>query len=536
MNRTFILGLGLLPVYACSDKTGSSEERTNPTRPNILFCIADDASFQHFSANGSTWVSTPGFDKVAREGILFTNAYTPNAKSAPSRASIITGRNSWQLEEAANHICNFPPHLKSFIEVLKEHGYFTGHTAKGWAPGNPGTVEGKPRELTGKAYNKNTTTPPTDGINRIDYAANFNEFLDERSPGSPWFFWYGSTEPHRRYQYGSGVSMGGKNTGQIEKVPRFWPDNDTVRNDMLDYAFEIEYFDRQLVKMIEEIERRGELENTVVVVTSDNGMPFPRCKGLQYEYSNHMPLAIMWLSGIKDPGRISTDYISFIDFAPTFLELAGVDWSKSGMAASPGKSLSDIFIKSEKLKDRSYILLGQERHDYGRPLNQGYPVRSIIKDGFLFQINFKPDLWPAGNPETGYLNTDGSPTKTFILNQRRNGTDISYWKLCFGKHSGEELYNLNIDPECLTNLASAKSYQEVKDELKSILMNDLQTQNDPRIIGNGDVFDNYPFDNPEDWNFYERFMNKEIKKYQTNWVNPGDYEKNWEIQSSESVN
>ena len=67
-------------------------------------------------------------------------------------------------------------------------------------------------------------------------------------------------------------------------------------------------------------------------------------------------------------------------------------------------------------------------------------------------------------------------------------------------------------------------------------MNDLQTQNDPRIIGNGDVFDNYPFDNPEDWNFYERFMNKEIKKYQTNWVNPGDYEKNWEIQSSESVN
>lgn len=536
MNRTFILGLGLLPVYACSDSARSTVEKERAQRPNILFCIADDASFQHFGANGSTWVSTPGFDRVARDGILFINTYTPNAKSAPSRACIITGRNSWQLEEAANHICNFPSKFKSFIEVLRENGYFTGHTAKGWAPGNPGIIDGKPRELTGKAYNKKTTTPPTDGINRIDYAANFFDFLNERPAGSPWFFWYGSTEPHRRYQYGSGVALGGKNTGQVEKVPGFWPDNDTVRNDMLDYAYEIEYYDKQLVKMLDEIERLGELENTVVVVTSDNGMPFPRCKGLQYEYSNHMPLAIMWLSGIKDPGRISPEYVSFIDFAPTFLELAGVEWIKSGMAESPGKSLTDIFIKSEKLKDRSYILLGQERHDYGRPLNQGYPVRSIIKDGFLFQINFKPDLWPAGNPETGYLNTDGSPTKTFIINQRRNGTDISYWNKCFGKHPEEELYNLSIDPECLINLASVESYQKVKDDMKKILVNDLQLQADPRISDNGDVFDNYPFDNAADWNFYERYMNGEIEKYQTNWVNPSDYEKEWQTHFKNASN
>jgi N-sulfoglucosamine sulfohydrolase len=254
-------------------------------------------------------------------------------------------------------------------------------------------------------------------------------------------------------------------------------------------------------------------------------MPFPRCKGLQYEYSNHMPLAIMWPSGIVDPGRISGDYISFIDFAPTFMEIAGVDWDKSGMASTPGKSFTDIFENQRKLKDRGYILMGQERHDYGRPLNQGYPIRSIIMAGFLYQINFKPELWPAGNPETGYLNTDGSPTKTFILNQRRNGNDLSYWEKCFGKHPQEELYDLSIDPECILNLASAASYQNLKDDLKKILLNDLQMQNDPRLSGNGDVFDNYPFDNPEDWNFYERYMNGEIKKYQTGWVNPGDYEK-----------
>ena len=499
-------------------------EKPEQSRPNILFCIADDASYMHFSAYGCKWVSTPGFDRVAKEGILFNNAYTPNAKSGPSRACIITGRNSWQLEEAANHISNFPARFRSFVEVLKENGYTTGYTAKGWAPGNPGTVDGKPRELTGRAFNGKIVIPPSDGINKSDYAANFIDFLDVRPKDKPWFFWYGSTEPHRKYQYGSGVSLGGKDPDQIERVPGFWPENDTVRNDMLDYAFEIEYFDKQLVKMIMELERRGELQNTVIIVTSDNGMPFPRCKGLEYEYSNHMPLAVMWPSGIKNPGRISDDYISFIDFAPTFLELAGVVWNKSGMAASPGKSFKDILSDTKQPVDRSFILLGQERHDYGRPLNQGYPIRSIIKDALLYQINFKPDLWPAGNPETGYLNTDGSPTKTFILNLRRKGIDLSYWEKCFGKHPEEELYNIGIDPECSLNLATTAGYLKMKEELRQILLDELKKQDDPRVSGNGDKFDNYPFDDPADWNFYERYTKGEIRKYQTGWVNPGDYE------------
>jgi N-sulfoglucosamine sulfohydrolase len=522
MNKTIILGLGI-SLLGCHQEGRISKERTVRQRPNFLFCIADDASYEHFSAYGCTWVSTPGFDRVAREGILFTNAYTPNAKSGPSRACIITGRNSWQLEEAANHISNFPAGFKSFVEVLGESGYYTGYTTKGWAPGNPGTAGGKPRELTGKAFNKMTAVPPSDGISKSDYAANFIDFLDHRTNNSPWFFWYGSTEPHRRYQYGSGAALGGKKTGQIEKIPGFWPDNDTVRNDMLDYAFEIEYFDKQLIKMLDELEKRGELGNTVVVVTSDNGMPFPRCKGLGYEFSNHMPLAIMWPSGITEPGRISKELLSFIDFAPTFLEIAGIPWDKSGMAPTPGKSLTDI-LKNSKVKDRSHILLGQERHDYGRPLNQGYPIRSILKNGYLYQINFKPDLWPAGNPETGYLNTDGSPTKTIILNMRRHDTDVSFWKKCFGKHPGEELYNICIDPECLLNLAEAVNYQELKDELRKILIAELKKQDDPRVKGRGDVFDNYPFDDPEDWNFYERYIKGEIKEYQTGWVDPADYE------------
>jgi N-sulfoglucosamine sulfohydrolase len=437
----------------------TAKKQTSVIRPNILFCIADDQSFPHAGAYGCDWVKTPGFDRVAKEGILFTNAYTPNAKCAPSRASLLTGRNSWQLEEAGNHIAFWPVNkYQTYCETLSRNGYFVGFTGKPWAPGDMGKIDGKDRELNGKAFQARQTNPPTTGISKDDY------------------------------------------------------------------AYEIEYFDSHLEKMLKILDARGELKNTIVVVTADNGMPFPRSKGLEYEYSNHMPLAIMWPEGIKKPGRKESSYVSFIDIAPTFLEIAGVKWQTSGMAESPGRSLKDIFDAAPK-KDRSYILLGQERHDYGRQKNQGYPIRSILQNGFLYINNFKPELWPAGNPETGYLNTDGSPTKTNILNLRRSSIDWSFWLLCFAPHPQEELYQISVDRDCMVNLANAEPYRDVKEKLKKKLFDNLNNQQDPRVLGNGDVFDHYRFNEEIDENFYERFMNGEIKKYQTGWVNRGDYEK-----------
>ena len=305
-------------------------------RPNILFCISDDQSWPHAGAYGTKWVSTPGFDRVAREGLLFHNAYTPNAKCAPSRACILTGRNSWQLEEAANHMPFFPAKFETYVEALGKNGYFTGYTAKGWAPGSAHDVDGNPRQLTGKVFNKLKAKPPAKAISSNDYAGNFDLFLDDAAKGEkPWCFWYGSTEPHRRYEYGAGVKNG-KKLEEIDKVFDFWPDNETTRNDMLDYAFEIEHFDNHLVRMLASLEKRGLLENTIVVVTADNGMPFPRIKGQEYEMSNHLPLAIMWPKGIKNPGREIQDYVSFIEYAPTFLEIAKVPLSATGMAELDG--------------------------------------------------------------------------------------------------------------------------------------------------------------------------------------------------------
>jgi arylsulfatase A-like enzyme len=504
---------------------GCLSQKPQKSRPNILFCIADDASYPHMGAYGCDWVKTPAFDRVAKQGILFTNAYTPNAKCAPSRSCILTGRNSWQLEQAANHWCTFPDKFKTYAEVLTENGYHVGYVAKGWAPGVVGEIDGKPRQLTGTPYNDKKTTPPTGAINSSDYAANFADFLADKPAEQPFCFWYGSTEPHRRYEYGSGVKKGKKSIKEISRVFSFWPDNEIVRNDLLDYAFEIEYFDAHLERMLNLLEERGELENTMVVVTADNGMPFPRIKGQEYELSNHLPLAIMWPKGIKNPGRTVHDYISFIDFAPTFLKAAGLDGEEKSMQPIQGKDLFDIF-QSEKAghvsSGRDHVLIGKERHDVGRPKDQGYPIRGIIKDGYLYIHNFEPGRWPAGNPETGYLNCDGSPTKTVCLDARKNPDTIGYWTWSFGKRPQEELYHIAKDRECMNNLAEQQEYTELKTTLKEQLFKELEEQNDPRMFGNGYIFDEYLYADTKHQNFYEKYM--EGQKLDAGWVNKSDFE------------
>ena len=528
MRLSYLAVFGIALMTHCQSPT--PEEQAEVQRPNILFCIADDASFPHMGAYGCSWVNTPGFDRVAQEGLLFTRAYTPNAKCAPSRSCILTGRNPWQLEEAVNHSPNFPAKFKTYAEALSERGYHVGYTAKGWAPGNPGEVDGKKRELAGTPYNEQTTTPPTAMMSKIDYTANFRDFLDARPEGEPFCFWYGATEPHRAYEYGSSLTKGNKQLSDIDAVPPFWPDNDSVRTDMLDYAFEIEYFDHHLQQMLALLEEQGELDNTLVVVTADNGMPFPRIKGQEYEYSNHLPLAIMWKEGIAQAGKTIEAMVNFVDFTPTFLEIAQVSPEESGMQAITGTSLTEFFrteptttTTTTAADDRDHVLIGKERHDVGRPHDQGYPIRGIVKGEFLYLQNFEPDRWPTGNPETGYLNTDGSPTKSFILNQRRNGTSTKFWELCFGKRSGEELYQIGRDPACMSNLADSPEYQGIKDQLRAQMLSELEEQGDPRVLGNGAMLEAYEYSSEANQGFYERYMKGEDVK--AGWVNESDFEK-----------
>jgi N-sulfoglucosamine sulfohydrolase len=509
----------ILPLLAAATFSQAAEV----PRPNILFAIADDWG-RHAGAYGTKWVQTPAFDRVAKNGILFQRAYTPNAKCAPSRACILTGRNSWQLKEAANHICYFPPEFKGWAEALTEQGWFMGHTNKGWGPGVANDAAGKPRAMTGKAFNNRKAQPPTDEISTNDYAGNFNDFLEAAPKEKPWCFWYGAVEPHRGYEFGSGVAKGGKKLTDIDHVPAFWPDNETVRNDMLDYAFEIEHFDRHLGRMLDELAKRGQLENTLVIVTSDHGMPFPRSKGNAYELSNHVPLAAMWPKGISAPGRAEAGFVSFVDLAPTLIEVAGLTWQQTGMAPAAGSSLVPIFQQTKALpQDRDSVLIGKERTDIGRPHDAGYPVRAIIKGDKVYVRNFENTRWPVGNPETGYLDCDAGATKTFILDAHRKNAQDPSWALCFGMRPTEEFYDLATDPDCLQNLAAKPEQAANMKALREEMEAKLRAQEDPRMFGKGNIFDAYVHANKGNVGFYERFMKGE--KLKTGWVSESDYEK-----------
>lgn len=510
-------------VNAYAAENDSQEKK----RPNILFCVADDAG--HFSAYGHRWINTPNFDRVARQGVLFDNTFTCNSKSAPSRACMITGRNSWQLEEAANHWCNFPQKFVSFPEVLKKKGYETGYTGKGWGPGIAVNSDGSNRKLTGKAYNKIKTTPPTPEISPIDYSANFGQFLAERDPSKPFCFWYGAREPHRGYEYQSSLKAG-KRVEDIDSVPSYWPDNDVVRTDMLDYALEVEHFDIHLGKILAQLDSIGELQNTIVIVTSDHGMPFPRVKGQDYYYSNHIPMAVMWGDGLKNPGRRSDELISVIDFAPTLLEVAGVDGEKYGMQPIEGHSFMDVIKdKTDETIDRSVMMMGKERHDVGRPNDEGYPMRSMLKGKYLYIHNYEPERWPAGDPVTGYMNIDGSPTKTEIIKARHNPATKYFWDLSMGKRGDAELYDVSVDPLCMNNLIGKADYKKVVEEMEAEMTARLKAQGDPRMEGKGEIFDKYP-NVSKTHDYYNRMKGGE--KIEAPWINESDFDPSAQIDSA----
>jgi arylsulfatase A-like enzyme len=266
------------------------------------------------------------------------------------------------------------------------------------------------------------------------------------------------------------------------------------------------------------------LDNTIVIVTSDHGMPFPRVKGQAYEFANHVPLAVMWRNGLTAAGRTVHDYVSFADVAPTIVQLAGLKREDTGMYPPAGRSVLDILRSAESraATKRDEVLVGQERHDVGRPHDWGYPIRGIIKDDTLFLRNYEPERWPAGNPETGYLNCDGGPTKTEILQRRRDGHDTRAWTLAFGRRPAEELYDLKEDPFCLRNLADDRRHRARLERLREPMERQLRAQNDPRMFGRGSLFDRYVHADENVRNFYERFMRGE--KITAGWVNASDFE------------
>jgi N-sulfoglucosamine sulfohydrolase len=468
-----------LPLLACLGPAAAAD-----TRPNILFIIFDDWNGStHAGAYGCDWVKTPNFDRIAKEGVLFKNVFTSNPKCSPCRASILTGRNTWQLKEAVSHNGLFPAGFEVYPDLLEKAGYFVGLTGKGWGPGDFQTAAKRTRNPAGPGFNSLTQQVPASGINRNDYPGNFGEFLKARPKDKPFCFWMGFTEPHRAYEYGSGEKAGKKL--EDVQVPAYLPDTELVRRDLLDYAVEVEWGDQQIGRALKILEESGELEKTVILVTSDHGMPFPFVKGQIKEDGFRLPLAVRWGEQVKS-GRVVEDFINVRDFAPTFMELAG-------LALHPqmtGKSLVGI-LQSEKsgwIENRDVMLIGKERHDIGRPSDLGYPVRAIRTKDFLYVHNYHPERWPAGNPETDFGNCDPSPTKEVI--KLLGG---HYYDLSFGRRLPDELYRISDDPECVRNLANDLAFKEVVEELRYKMVTMLKNEGDPRALAQPEAFDPYNY-------------------------------------------
>ena len=487
MSRfTLRVGFGFWLPLLCLLFTGLGVRAANPARPNILFIIFDDWGWQHAGAYGSTWVKTPNFDRVAREGVLFKNAFTSNPKCSPCRASILTGRNTWQLREAVSHNGMFPEGFETYPDLLEKSGYSVGLTGKGWGPGDFKTLAKRTRNPAGPSFDTAKVDPIASGISRLDYGKNFEAFLAQRPKNQPFCFWMGFHEPHRTYEPNSGVRLG-KKLADVT-VPPYLPDSAVVRGDLADYAIEVEWADAFIGQALASLEASGELENTLIVVTSDHGMPFPYVKGQIHEDGFRLPLAMRWGQAIK-PGRVVEDFINVRDFAATYLELAG-------LAPHPqitGRSLVNLLRlpQSGLIENRTEMLIGKERHDIGRPNDLGYPVRALQTKDFLYVHNFHPDRWPAGNPETDFGNCDPGPTKEFI-----KALGGHFYDLSFGKRLPDELYDLRHDPAGVNNLAHDLAYAAKLESMRTRMMKLLAEEQDPRALGQAAIFDTYRYTGP----------------------------------------
>ncbi len=476
------------PEVNAKQKTAKQKQR-----PNILFLMGDDWSWPHAGILGDPVVKTPTFDRIAREGVLFENAFVSAPSCTPSRMAIATGQWHWRLGEAVNLGGSLAKDVNVYPEMLQDVGYTIGYARKGAAPSK-------------HLYRGSDPFGP-----RFD---SFQKFFAKRKADEPFCFWYGSGEPHRPYTWQSGVESGMKLDDV--NVPACLPDNETTRTDLGDYYFDVQRFDKDAAGMIALLEKNGELENTIVVMSGDNGLPFPRCKATLYDTGTRVPLAIRWGAKIKG-GRSIKDFVSLCDLAPTFLEAAGIE----AAPAMTGRPLTAILAskKSGQIEpERFYALTAMERHVFP------YPSRAIRTTGYLYIRNFEPETWPTGygdgplptydfttrhwpsGAEAFSFNVDPSPSKQFMLQNPEDPLVAPLNVLAFGPRPEEELYDLRNDPDQLNNVADQPQYRRTRQELHSLLYSKLIASQDPRLAAPG-----HRVESIEGWTVFvnERLLEKE---------------------------
>ncbi len=499
-------------------------------RPNILFAFADDwgryasAYRDPRTPSPNDVFETPHFDRVAGEGVLFTNAFVTAPSCTPCRSSLLSGQYFYRTGMGAIlQGAKWDPAIPTYPLLLEKHGYHIGYTYKVWGPGTPANAgAGGARTSFGKAGGRfngfsqfvSRQKDVEAGKQALydEVSGNFDAFLAKRKDGQPFCYWFGPTNVHRKWIAGSGKKLWGIDPDDLKgKLPPFLPDVPVVREDFADYLGEVKAFDESIGVLLAKLEEMGELDNTIVVVSGDHGAPgFPRGKCNLYDFGVGVSLAVRWG---KHEGRVVTDFVNLMDLAPTFCEAGGVQPPD----VMTGRSLLPL-VDSEKAgrvdASRDHVVVGRERHvAAARPGMLPYPQRAIRTDDFLYVRNFAPERWPMGvgpgmgapdgewptyermreNTFAAFGDFDASPTKAWIAEHRNDDGMAKYVEWAFGRRPAEELYELGADPHQIENVASVPKYAKVRAELAERLSTILKETGDPRVTGDGSTFDKPPY-------------------------------------------
>ena len=503
-------------------------------KPNILMAFADDWG-KYASAYGAIdpggindFISTPNFDSLAGNGVLFTRAFVSAPSCTPCRSSLLSGQHFWRCNRASilqGAIWDFS--IPAYPLLLESSGYRIGHTYKVWSPGTPNNAPhgGADRAFVShgskfNGFSQNAMKNPDREAGKAqllnEVRMNVRSFLDADNDskldgGDPFCYWFGPTNCHRKWIAGNGKILWGIDPDDLKgKLPPYFPDVEVVREDFADYLGEAQAFDAALGVIVEELKRVGAFENTIIAVSGDHGIPgVTRGKCNLYDLGTSVPLAIHWPQGIAKQGRIVDDFVSLPDLAPTFLELAGVDRPKEMTA----RSLVSI-LKSDQDgqvdKERDAVFTGRERHvAAARTENKPYPQRAIRTDNYLYIVNFEPDRWPMGtgpgygakgeipkyevlreNTFGAFADLDASPTKAWVVTHRDE--DEASFDFAFGQRPRFELYDIKSDPHCMHNLADDSAHRDDREAIHNRLMNELKQTGDPRVSDDV-IFERSPF-------------------------------------------
>jgi arylsulfatase A-like enzyme len=426
-------GLFLLPFALAMAACGAPSRGGALDAPNFLVLIADDLGEGDLGCYGHPVLRTPNIDRLAREGMRFDRAFLTISSCSPSRASILTGRYPHNTGAGDLHQ-PLPADQWTVARILRSAGYFCGAVGK-W---HLGASEKPHWERILECPGRET-------------AATAARLIEERPRGRPFFFWVASIDPHRPYD----------ETGFPEPhdparvaVPPYLPDHPLIRKELALYYDEIARFDRHVGEIVAALERQGALDRTVVVVMSDNGMPFPRAKTTLYDSGIRTPLVVRY-PALVPAGTVQKGLASAVDLAPTILDLAGVS-----QRTMQGRSLRAM-LGDPAAPGREAVYAEANWHDYDQF------TRAVRTAGHLLVRNYYWDkpLWNS-------VDSINSITwKGFMEAERAGRLTPAQRFLLVEPRPFEELYDLDSDPHALRNVAEDPRHREPLLRLRVLLDN-----------------------------------------------------------------